>query len=596
MKESDVHTEAVFRGSTIGIDGPPSPTRSAYSGIPLRAAVTDDYELLVAGRPSFRGTGDSVPEGPSSIDGFCEQFAAALALRGKACLGDLAGRYAIAVRGRRESFLLLVADRFASIPVFYAKHGDGYVFAESTVLLPDELRSTRRIAAQAVYNYLYFHVVPIPDSMYVGVSALPPAGYLWLEPSRRESGTHWMPDFREQSDLDFVEQSEELKSRLRRAVQRYSHDGNVGCFLSGGLDSSTVLGYLSEVGDDPARAFTIGFDAPEYDETAYARAAAEHFGAQMHDYRVTPSDILESIRTIARTYDAPFGNSSALPTLFCARFARTHGINTLLAGDGGDELFAGNARYAKQKIFEYYYRLPGALRTLAIDRLGRPDSLFARAPGLSKVNSYIRQALVPLPDRLETYNYLHRFPAEAMFCGDFLKQVDIDYPLRLLRDRYDQPADASTLNRMLYTDWKFTLTDNDLRKVARMCQVAGVNVEFPLLDDDLVDFSTSVPSKIKLPGTRLRHFFRESMKDFLPDVVLQKRKHGFGLPFGIWLVEVPELRSFAYSSLSNLEQRGIFRTEFIASLKESTEQEHAAYYGEMIWVMIMLEEWLAAHH
>jgi asparagine synthase (glutamine-hydrolysing) len=129
-----------------------------------------------------------------------------------------------------------------------------------------------------------------------------------------------------------------------------------------------------------------------------------------------------------------------------------------------------------------------------------------------------------------------------------------------------------------------------------MCQLAGVEVEFPFLDDKLVEFSTTVPSSRKLRGTYLRYFYRRSMRDFLPAEVLKKRKHGFGLPFGVWLVRDPELRNFAYDSLSRLQARNIITPDFISALQTATEQDHASYFGSMIWVLMMLEEWLAAHH
>ena len=231
-----------------------------------------------------------------------------------------------------------------------------------------------------------------------------------------------------------------------------------------------------------------------------------------------------------------------------------------------------------------------------MDAFARTKSPLLDLPGLSKVRSYVSQALIPLPDRLETYNYLHHFSIESVFNKQFLQDVDTEEPLNLLRERFAEATNASYLNRMLYLDWKFTLADNDLRKVNRMCEVAGVKVHFPFLDDELVTFSTRIASKRKLRGTALRHFFREAMRDFLPSEVLAKRKHGFSLPFGIWLIEDPNLRDFAYSSLRNLSQRDIFSPDFISRIRKAAEDEHAAYYGEMIWILIMLEEWLAAHH
>jgi asparagine synthase (glutamine-hydrolysing) len=583
-----------FQGTTrrlpdIGID--PN-CISSYSKLPVVSLDTTAYKLLTIGRPRFA---DVDPASSGERD-FHSSFVRQFANRGEECLKDLCGRFAIAIRSRESGSLTLVVDRFATIPIYYAGHGGDFVFAESAELLPAELRSTDRLAAQSIFNYLYFHTIPSPDSIYTGVSKVPPASYLRLRPGSEETGVYWCPSFDRKDAASFSEQSTTLKTYLKEAIGEFKELPNIGCFLSGGLDSSSVLGYLNEVSGEPARAFTIGFDAPEYDERAFARAAASHFGAELHEYCVAPSDIIDAIRDISTAYDEPFGNSSAVPALCCARFAASHGIQTLLAGDGGDEIFAGNARYAKQKVFDFYQQVPESIRRLLLNPIGSDSSAFSRVPGLGKLASYVRQAQIPLPDRLETYNHLHRFGMKTVFVKSFLGEVDVDRPLELLRDRYRQPETASTLDRMLYLDWKFTLTDNDIRKVSRMCQLAGVGVEFPFLDNNLVEFSTKVPSSRKLRGTYLRYFYRRSMKDFLPPEVLAKRKHGFGLPFGVWLIRDPDLRSFAYDSLSRLESREIIAPGFISSLQTATEQDHAAYFGSMIWVLMMLEEWLAAHH
>ncbi len=590
----DIKTESdlsAFHGSTSGL---PTANRtddrhSHVSLLPLSSYVSPDYEILIAGKPRFGAAG-------SGEESFGQDFANAFSQNAESCLKQVTGRFAIALRSRKEQMLLVAVDRFASVPVFVARHGSGHVFAESASLLPAELRAGERISKQALFNYVFFHMIPSPGSVYSGVSKIPPASFVRLEPGREHSALYWKPHFSEKSDIPFAIQADELRDALERAVADTAARKSTGCFLSGGLDSSTVVGCLGNVTESPVRAFSIGFDAPEYDETSYAQAAAQHFAADLSTYRMRPSDLRDAIVDIANAYDEPFGNSSALPTLFCARFARSHGIDTLLAGDGGDELFAGNARYAKQKIFETYFRIPAVLRRAFFDRLGAEDSRLGRLPGISKLGSFVRQALIPLPDRLETYNHLFRFTADRVFTESFLSEIDVTEPITLLRERFDEPEDASALNRMLYLDWKFTLADNDLRKVTTMCRSAGVNVEYPMLHDSLVDFSTTVPSKRKLRRTYLRYFFRKALQDFLPPAVLSKRKHGFGLPFGVWLVEDPELRTFAYEALSRLDQRDIFRSSFISELKTATESQHAAYYGTMIWVMMMLEEWMHAHH
>jgi asparagine synthase (glutamine-hydrolysing) len=326
----------------------------------------------------------------------------------------------------------------------------------------------------------------------------------------------------------------------------------------------------------------------------YARITAKHFAAEAHEYYVTPQDVVEAIPLIAQAYDEPFGNSSAVPTYFCARMARADGVKVLLAGDGGDEIFGGNVRYARQKILEWYWCVPAPLRRALIEPLALGLPAGDRIPVLRKLRSYIHQASVPLPDRLESYNFLHRSPLENVFEPDFLAKVDMTQPLVLLREVYERTASTSPVNRMMHLDLQFTLADNDLRKVSRMCELAGVEVRYPLLDEPLVDFSGQVPASLKVRGLKLRYFFKQALKDFLPPETIAKTKHGFGMPFGLWLKSHKPLRDVAFGSLQAFEQRGIVKPDFLKELWHQHETSHATYFGVMIWVVMMLECWLAA--
>ena len=207
----------------------------------------------------------------------------------------------------------------------------------------------------------------------------------------------------------------------------------------------------------------------------------------------------------------------------------------------------------------------------------------------------IRQANVGLPTRLDAYSYVERAGADAMLTPEFLSRVDREGPSRVRHAVWDRSAGAGTINRLLHLDIKMTLADNDLRKVTRMCELAGVEVRYPFLDDALVEFSTRVPERWKVKGKSLRYFFKHAMRDFLPQQTLTKTKHGFGLPFGIWLGRDAALREYAADSLRALRERGIYRPEYIDQVEEAHRSEHAVYYGVAIWNLMMLEQWHRAH-
>ena len=298
---------------------------------------------------------------------------------------------------------------------------------------------------------------------------------------------------------------------------------------------------------------------------------------------------------VAASYDQPFGNSSAVPAYYCARMARQDGIVRLLAGDGGDELFGGNTRYSKQQVFGAYEALPGALRRYVAEPLVDSE-LFDRMPLVKKGASYVRQARVPMPDRMQTYNLLMRVGLDQIFTPDFLDTIDADEPRRHQRQVYSTcPPSASLVNKMLAYDWRYTLAENDLPKVIGSARLAHVDVGFPFLDDRLLDFSVNLPTNYKIRRLKLRWFFKEALKGFLPDEIIAKKKHGFGLPFGTWAVNHPPLNKLARDSLHDLAGRGLVRPEFIDTLIDEYLPAYPSFYGELVWIMTMLEQWLRVH-
>jgi asparagine synthase (glutamine-hydrolysing) len=309
---------------------------------------------------------------------------------------------------------------------------------------------------------------------------------------------------------------------------------------------------------------------------------------------VTPADVAQCLPRIAAAYDEPFGNSSAVPTLLCAQRARADGVERLLAGDGGDELFGGNERYARQKVFDFYFRLPGRLRRRVLEPFAARNGTLAWLWPARKLRSYVQQACVPMPERLQTWNYMYRTGAAAVFDPAFLGSVDAREPLDLMAATYAEAPTESLVDRMLYLDWKITLADNDLRKVGRMCELAGVKVGYPMLDEAVVDASLKVPADQKVRGLNLRAFYKRTFRDFLPAEVIAKTKHGFGLPFGQWVKASAPLREEIYPSLQQLKRREIVQPAFIDGLVREFETDpDASYFGPMIWVFSLLEHWLA---
>lgn len=510
---------------------------------------------------------------------------------------NLSGHFALVLSWPKLGIYRIYADRFASTRLyFYAAVGAPLLVSDNLQRLKqllDEQQLPVSLSQQSLVNYLFFHMIPSPETIYQEVLCLQPAEQVDWDSKQLQRRRWWQPRFDQTSHRNEPELADELITLMRKVVPDYCQEEATGCFLSGGLDSSSLAGLVAETRPKPD-AFSIGFPIEQYNELDYARTAVSHFGLTGHEYLMSPEDVVTALPTVIGSMDQPFGNSSVMPAYFCAKLAKSRGINRLIAGDGGDELFAGNSRYAKQLQLD---RLRQRLRPL----IGIMDHTLLRLPlpespaVLQKAKSLTRQLKMSVPQNLEYFNFLNLIERDSIFSSALLSVTDQTDPERRCQQLFDQPERAGVLDRMLFMDWKHTLADNDLVKVNTMCRLAGVEVAYPLLDDRLLDFSLTVPAHIKLTPGKLRHLYKMAMDGFLPEKIINKPKHGFGLPFGLWTAEHAGLRNLAYDAIASLDQYDLFRAGFIDDVKRRHQHEHAKHYGELVWILMVLAMWLDAN-
>ncbi|HYW77279.1 MAG TPA: asparagine synthase-related protein [Gammaproteobacteria bacterium] len=512
--------------------------------------------------------------------------------RGASLLDSLQGDFCIAVINQHEPAGLIAIDRMGIHGLYYSILGHELHFGSRLARLFSSREVPQDVDPQALFNYVYFHVIPSPRTIYSDIHKLEPAQCLVWDHCEPRLKSYWTPSFAPPSGRGNTDHlALDVRDSIEQAVRRCDKGEHAGAFLSGGLDSSTVSGMLRRVRGAAVPTFSIGFQETGYDELPYARIAARHFGLTAHEHYVSVADIEHAVPLMASFFDEPFGNSSAIPAYICARFAREQGTRVLLAGDGGDELFAGNERYARQKLFELYAYAPPWFRTRILEPWlgnGRPPQTLWP---LRKLQRYIEQAATALPARLEAHNLMHALSIDKVFDHGLLDEIDVTEPLRELDRRYHSVQANNALDRMLFLDWKITLADNDLRKVNAACAVAGVDVRYPMLDEEVVDVSTRIPAAEKLKRFKLRAFYKSAFQDFLPREIIGKPKHGFGLPFGQWLTASPRLRELIDDTLTDLKKRGLFAATFIEEVRQSHRDRHAAYFGTQLWVLFMLEQW-----
>ncbi|MEM1439252.1 MAG: asparagine synthase C-terminal domain-containing protein [Pseudomonadota bacterium] len=473
--------------------------------------------------------------------------------------------------------------------MYHSRASDGTVWLATDLrLLTAVSRVDRTLDDQAIYNFVHFHVIPGPRTIYQNVQKIGAARLLTGQCAEADDSGRYWPERDELVVRDKGTLLGDIVSGLHQAVGRLADESPNACFLSGGLDSSTIAGSLARHGT--THAFTIGFDEPGYDEMAYAKLAANHFGLEHHTAYIHPDDVKRLLPDIASQFGEPFGNLSSIPAFVCANMAHEAGFDTLFAGDGGDEFFAGNERYARHRLISHWRRIPAALRQ-------RLEPLLAKLTGsrvslLHKIGRYVAIAKDDLPVRLrEDFEHFQGYAPDQIFHERFMAHVDRDNPMHLLRAIVSEANGRDLLETLLQVDWRLTLTDNDLRKVHYACKAAGVTPVYPMLDPDFVALSRSIPSAEKLTATRLRAIFKDAFSNFLPERIINKPKHGFGLPFGEWLRSDPELRAMSEQRLSQAVDRGLVQGPFVTQLLAAHRNEHAAYYGTMIGALIMLEMW-----
>ncbi len=550
----------------------------------------DDAVVLVYGNPVIVGKDKSIRSGKNLLHYCLESYKN----KGIKFLSDVSGPFSLALYLFKENRLLLAIDRIGIQQMHYHVSGSSVVFSTAMPSFRNHPYVNSSIDMQSIYNYIYFHVIPGPDTIYTNVHKIMPGHCLEFINEKVNEQCYWSIEFtNEHTKKNHKELKNEFFDRFTESVKRDVNDSaSVGCFLSGGTDSSTVAGFLGDVTGKPAKTYSIGFNEEGYDETYYARVTSKYFKTDHHEYYVTPKDVVDIFPKIASIYGEPFGNSSAVPTYYCAKMAKEDGIKKLLGGDGGDELFGGNERYATQILFSYYHKLPETLRNLMIEPFINAIPFGSKIMPVHKIRRYIEQASLPTVDRMVTYNLINVMGAKNIFTDSFLEQVDIQNPINHLRNVYGGINANTMLNKMLGLDLKITIADNDIPKVSKMCELAGVSVAYPLLSDEMLDFTSRLSIDEKVKRLKLRWFFKKALTGYLPDEVLTKKKHGFGLPFGKWMVKEKEVRDLAFDLLTDFKTRNYVRTDFVENLRQNKLYDHPDYYGNLVWVFMILEDWL----
>jgi asparagine synthase (glutamine-hydrolysing) len=483
--------------------------------------------------------------------------------------------FAFAIWDEGSQELLIARDRLGKKPVYYAEAAGRLCFASEITALYGLQWLPREVDPVALDLYLTHSYVPAPHSIFQTIRKLPPGHRLTARRGRVEIEPYWRLPVGPPWQVDREEILCELKRLLEEAIRRRMiSDVPLGCFLSGGTDSSTVVAIMSRLSSHPVKTFSIGFTYEPMSELKYARTAARHFHTDHHEY-VVEAEAVSVLPEIVRHFGEPFGDSSALPTWYVAELARRH-VTVALNGDGGDELFAGYPWYENALRLDRVARfVPGwAVRRIAGSSAGdgRLQRL-ARRVGMSSAERFasLRRFLEPIT-------------RERLYSKELQRQLN-GVADRYLLERYES-VDAENLARMQYTDIMTYLPEDLLVKVDRMTMAHALEGRSPLLDHELVEFCARIPGEWKL-GKRI---FRDAVRDLFPPGFLDRPKMGFSIPVALWLRR--ELRTECERKIFQgaLRDQGWLDLEAVRVLFDEHMARRRDWSAQM-WNILMLALW-----
>ena len=505
-------------------------------------------------------------------------------------LQHLVGMFALALWDNRRRRLVLARDRLGQKPLVYRLEPKRLLFASELKSLLTLPNVPRDLDLGAVDEYLMYQYIPHPNTIFRGIRKLPPAHRAVYEDGRLRVTPYWSPDFNIQSDRATSNQVHALREGLTDAVRlRLRSDVPLGAFLSGGVDSSIIVGLMQQLSDEPIKTFSIGFPVPEYDETRYAQRVAQHLGTDHHEFIVEPRGV-DILPKLVWHYDEPFADSSAIPTYYVSQYTRDH-VTVALSGDGGDELFAGYPRYRAVRLADHFDRLPSAVKRLFASSAVLPAS--PRQKSLRRRWQRFTSALQMTPQKryAEWITIFNESRRAALYSETFLNALPDSDPFAFLHSAFTRAADRDIITATSVADLLTYLPCALMTKVDIASMAHGLECRQPFLDHRVVELAMAMPLSLKLRGRQGKRIVRLAFGDLIPAEIYSRSKMGFGVPLDHWFRN--ELREQAYDILLAPESRdrGLFQAETIQRLLDEHSQgifDHAY----RLWSLLVLELWL----
>lgn len=511
---------------------------------------------------------------------------------GDDCVRHLRGMFAFAIWDAPKRRLFIARDRLGKKPLYYAEHDGALLFGSELKCLLKYPGFPREMNPEAVHHYLTLQYVPDPLTGFRAAKKLPPAHTLVCENGRISTRRYWDVDFRTKESGDDLR--ERVRAKIEESVRiRLMSEVPLGAHLSGGIDSSVVVGLMAGMSSRPVKTFSIGFEEAAFNETDHARAVAEKFGTEHQEFIVAPS-AMEVLEPLGAHFDEPFADSAAIPLWYLSKLTRQH-VTVALNGDGGDEAFAGYQRYYADAVANFYGLVPSFLRNAA-------DALFSLLPvnGNKPVEKSPAAALRKLGHAaafgsgasvVRWGSYFSEAEKAALYTGDFAKAME---PSHAAMERTYAAALAGTrVDRTLYTDLHHYLPGALLVKADRVTMAHSLEARSPFLDHELMELAARLPVRWKVRGTTAKWILRDLFRDFLPERIAGRGKLGFSVPLARWFAG-PNLDAVRDLLGSGARCHGFLSAENISKLIEQNRSGRFDH-GKKIWALLVLENWLRSY-
>tara|TARA_Y100000780_G_scaffold231737_1_gene258647 strand:+ start:19828 stop:21726 length:1899 start_codon:yes stop_codon:yes gene_type:complete len=509
---------------------------------------------------------------------------------GVECIHRLNGMFAFALWDKQQGQLFIARDRLGKKPLYYFSKDGRFAFASEIKALLTLENIPRKIRLDAVYDFFAYQYVPDPKSIFEDIHKLPPAHYMLVTKDGIKQRQYWDLSFTHTSSDSIEDNKDKLLSLLNETTrQRMISDVPLGAFLSGGVDSSGVVALMANNSDKPVKTCTIGFDNKKYNEAEFAKEIAQKYNTEHHEFTVH-QNVADRLEEIAQYFDEPFADPSLVPTFFVSELARKE-VTVAIAGDGGDEMFAGYEKYAiddiekklrdkfpkkvREKLFPPLAKLAG---TIPLNIAKRAKSLLNSLSQSPAMGFYITNS--QMTD--ETWSKLVK-PDVARALGNY-------HPSRITLDKYEEADGPDHLSKLLYTDIKTYLTGGILVKVDRMSMANHLEVRAPLLDYQIAEFAASIPSEQKFNEGIKKRILKEALVPFIPTDLLHRKKMGFSVPLAQWFRG--ELKLLSEKFIVNADY-GVFeyleKSEVMKLWHEHQSSKHD--HGSILWSILMFQMW-----